>query len=691
MTRTGRERFRLGCLYIAVCLFFSVAAARLVHLQIVNAGKYRAIVDRQSSGRVKIPATRGVLYDRKGRTVASNVERASLYAYPRNKAQLHQVSRYLDSLFGYKPGTSLKKCGLRVNRFRWVRRRIADDLAQAVMAQAPRGLHLRMETQRAYPFGLIGKQILGFTDIDNRGMSGIELGLDSMLSGDPGYADYRRDGLANTYRVNETALIPPVPGRTLVLTVDFGLQEIVERELQKGVEEFHARTGMAVMVDCYSGEILSMAHYDPTEKHRDRPVKLRTTSDLFEPGSSFKAITTAAILDAGLAGFSDTVFCEEGKWRLGRRTLHDDKEHGWLTFREIFELSSNIGIGKHALELGGEELHNATRRFGFGAKTGIPIPSEAAGSVAVPNRWSEYMTAALAMGHGISVTSLQMAMAFATVANGGQLLRPRLIYGMVDTRHRLSQRYECERIERVMTTASADTLRAWMRGVVQRGTAEAVQSSIVSIAGKTGTAQIPNSERGGYYRNKFTASFGGFFPAERPQVAGIVVLIEPKPVHYGGWTAGPVFRRIAEKFVTADPDRFGSSERILAETDRATQRTVVLPDLVGSDMRFARSVAAAYGFRVRPDSARGEIGWQFPSPGSLMFQGDNVLVRCRRDDSALVMFDMAGLSVREASALLETVGISYSFYGNGRVVSQSIKPGKNVFPGEICRLTCRPM
>ena len=691
MKRTRQENVRLGIFFFLVCCFFAIVIARLIHLQILESSRYSEIVKRQSSGTVPIPASRGIIYDRNGKVVANNITRHSLYAYPRDASELNRVAAYVERLFDLKAGTARNRFGLAVKRFRWIKRMLDDDLAAKIAADAPAGLSLRKETQRDYPYGLIGKQVIGFADIDNHGKSGVELSCDSILTGKEGYADIHRDGLRNTYRVEEQALVKPEPGRSLVLTVDWDLQEIVEEELRRGVAEYNAKSGMAVFVDCTNGEVLAIAHYDPNEKNPGKPVKLRAVSDQFEPGSILKAFTAVGVIEEGLVNYDDSIFCEEGKWKVGRRTLHDDKELGWLRFREVMELSSNIGIAKYAIMQGGEGLLDVLRRFGLGEKTCVGLPGETSGQLIPPKRWSDYNIAALAMGHAVAVNAVQMANGFAAIGNGGNLYQPRLILGQVDHEGELICRSEPMVLRRVLSRTCADTLGSILRGVVERGTGEPVNSSVVSIAGKTGTAQIPNLEKGGYYWGKFLGSFAGFFPCEKPRVAGIVIMENPQPIHYGGWTAGPVFRRVAERYSILHPDVFTAPDRMLAETSTKFQNTCEVPDLVGHRVEQAMAMATERGLTLRCNEEEGTVVWQFPASDRLAFEGDEILVSVSTSAGAdITMADLRGLSIREASAFLGKFGIDFLIRGNGQVVKQSIRPGETVARGEQCRLECKP-
>ncbi len=686
------QRVRLGVFWLLVCLFFVAVTARLVHLQVFKHSEYRSIVDRQSRTRVSIPAARGMIYDRNGEVVVDNIVASSLYAYPTNRRELGEVASYIEDRFGLRRGSAIATYGLKPGRFRWIRRHLDDDLAARIAETAPPGLHLRRESERSYPFGLIGKQILGFTDIDNIGQAGLELAYDSLLAGRPGQADVRRSATAQTYRVKEQALIRPEPGQSLVLTVDWRLQEIVEQEIKAAVVEHKAKSAQAVFVDCHNGDVLAVAYFDPGERCPDKPMRLRPVTDQFEPGSTFKVVTAAGLLEAELIDWEDTVFCEDGYWQMGRKRLRDDKKHGWLDFRRVMELSSNIGMAKFALRLGGEQLYETSRRFGMGQKMRLGMPGEARGRLAYPSRWSDYNVAALAMGHSVAASSLQMTMSFAAIANGGELLRPNLLLGHVDGNGFVRELDRRELIATVMHRESADSLQSILKGVVDSGTATLVKSPVVSIAGKTGTAEIPDPENGGYRKNAFIGSFAGFFPADRPMIAGLVMLEEPHPVHYGGWTAGPAFRKIAERYTALHPDLFSVPERALARGDFDFDNTVRVPDLVGRHIDQARSLAEGRGLVLTASGEEGHVTWQYPPADRLAFAGDRLVavVSEATDEDGPCMVDLTGLSVRQATALLTQLGLGCRISGAGRVVRQSIRPGKEVKFGTVCRLECRP-
>lgn len=690
MNRTKLERVRLGIILVYVIVFFLTALARLIHLQIILGPEYSRMVDRQSSGKVPIPAVRGFVYDRNGKLVANNVYASSLYANPADKEELWAVSGYLEKLYRLPVGGAVKKYGLVVNKFRWIDRTISDRLADKISESAPVGLYLRQETQRKYPYGQVGRQVLGFTDVDNLGSAGIELAFDSILGGEKGWADIRRDGLRNTFRVKEQALVKPVPGKSLVLTIDWRFQEIVEKELRAAVEKYNAKSGMAAFVDCHNGEVLSIAHFDPEEKNPDKPIKLRAVTDQFEPGSSFKIYSAAALLDAETVDFDDTVYCENGQWEIGRRILHDSEKHGWLNFRGIFELSSNIGLAKEAITIGGQAIYEEAKNFGLGRKTGVGLPGESPGAIARPAAWSDFNVATLSIGHGVAVNTLQLAMGAATIANGGTLFKPQIVAGFVDDKGQVAERTTPIEVGQPLKESSADSLRTFMRGVVERGTAEQANSKVVTLAGKTGTAQMVNFETGGYYFGKHMASFVGFFPYEKPLIAGAVVLENPKPVYYGGWTAAPAFQNIAERYSVINPDLFADQNRIVKEQSDHMAKTVVVPNFIGRDIGLAAVMSSDKKLELRSDSREGMVVWQYPPADRLIIEGDVILVSVESvvQRQSKTVANLTGLPIRQASAYLSHLGIKFKVEGYGEVVSQSLVPGDEIKSEVVCRLFC---
>lgn len=696
------EKARLGFWLVIFGLTWCVIVGRLWSIQVVSGDTYAQMVARQATDKIPLPAERGIIYDRRGKEVAVNVIRHSLWVYPQTDKEKADVGAYLDELLGYKSGTSLEKYDIHTKRFRWIKRGVSDKLARRVIKGAEAAVFIRQERGREYPYGLIGKQILGYTDTDNKGISGLEAKYNERLSGRDGVADIRRDGFRNAYQVKERPLSQPQPGGSLILTIDWMFQEIVEEELMRAVENYHALSGDAVFVDCSTGELLAVAHFDPQDQRRERPTKLPPVTDSFEPGSIYKIITASAILDEAIAGPSRVIDCEGGAWRVGRRTLHDDKEHGEMTFHDIMAFSSNIGVAKLAIELGGEKLVNASRRFGIGQKTRVDFPGEQRGTIHTDSRWSDYNVSALSIGHSVAVTPLQMALAMAAIANGGSLYRPRFVRGVVGSDGIRSELREPEKVAQALSETSAVFLRRMLKSVVDTGTAIKARSTTLSLAGKTGTAEIPRENGKGYYKNKFNASFVGYFPSDSPLIAGIVVLHRPEPVHYGGHTSAPAFRIMAERYAQANPGRFSSLHQNLDINLDTRSNLTEAPRLIGFTGWAARRTATRKGFTLKGMIDDGDVVWQYPAAGDPIRPGEtivaltNSMLRKVRKGSlqttdgaaSHVAPDLVGLTTRQASLLLAQLHIPFDLNGSGRIIRQRPEAGRIMQRGEVAYLNC---
>ncbi len=690
------ERKRLALSMAVIVLVWGVFVVRLWTIQITNGEQYAKEARRQSTGRVEIPAQRGVMYDRFGKEVAVNVIRYSVYVHPKSTKEALSVGKYFDRLFKKKSGSTKKKHNIKSGKFSWVSRGLSDENVRRIRDDAQPGVYIRKEQGRKYPFGIVGKQIIGFTDIDNNGISGIESRFDSTLRGAVGLAVGRKDGHSNYYQVDEKAQTPSIAGKSIALTIDWDFQEIVEQELRSATEQYKAKSAIAVFLDCNTGEILATAHYDPTEKHPERPVKLRSITDSFEPGSIYKVITAAAILDENIAPVDTVIDCEDGRWLCGRRYLNDDEEHGEMTFHDIITFSSNIGVAKLAIALGGEKLASASQRFGIGEKTMVEFPGEQSGKLHTDMKWSDYNVAALSIGHSVATTPLQMALMMGAVANGGTLYRPRLIRGVIGANGEVRDFTEPEELWRVMKPGSVASLQAMLKNVVDSGTAQKVQSEIVSIAGKTGTAEVPRLDGKGYLKNKFNASFAGYFPADSPLVAGIVLLLQPEPIHYGGLTSGPTFRRIAEQYVLSNPAKFGpASHRLTLEKGNSAyaKKSIKAPKFMGLTPQAAINKGKGLQVAVKGDCYVGNVRWQYPAAGSPIEPGSVIAIQTQdpllKGAKEFRAPDVIGMSARQASLLLTRLNVPFALDGVGKILSQKPASGSIMRTGGILTLRCQ--
>lgn len=415
--------------------------------------------------------------------------------------------------------------------------------------------------QRVYPCGQLAAHVLGFTGKDGRGLEGIEYLYDSLLSGKSRRVAAGRDARGKKFYLLEEPWRPEeMDGRELVLTLDEAIQHIVEKELAAQMERSRARGGIAIAMEPFSGEVLAMAvrpGFDPLRyQEGDRQIwRNRAIADSFEPGSTFKAVVLSAALQEGLASPEEQIYCEEGTLALGTgiAAIHDPHPHGWLSLEDVFAYSSNIGTVKVARRLGKALLHRYIRLFGFGSRTGIELPGEARGLVRSLEGWSRVSLEAIAIGQEIGVTPIQLVTAYAAIANGGSLLKPRIVRTL-GPQNRLKRAV----IRRILSPESSRKATEIPIQVVAHGTG--IQASLegFEVAGKTGTAQKFDPQRKGYSPGKYLSSFIGFVPARKPRIVLLVVIDEPRGEVRGGVVAAPVFREIARQ-VLRYLDRTGIS------------------------------------------------------------------------------------------------------------------------------------
>lgn len=531
--------------------WIAAIAGRLYHLQVARHEHYVAKATRQQQRVIKLDPPRGTIYDARGRELAVSVQVDSAFAVPSEvrdpRAAAAAVARVV-------PGVDARKLVLDLSRdrdFIWVARKLDPPVADALRALKIEGIHFLQESKRYYPMRELAAQVLGYVGTDNHGLAGLEALYDEQVAGKPGMRTVLRDASGKMVVAPGLSFAEAEPGQDLHLTLDAAVQHIVERELERAVTERGASRGMAVFLDPRTGGVLAMASYpgfDPNEfgRYSSARWRNRTIMDVYEPGSTFKIITAAAALGSGLVKASDVFDCEMGGTVVYGKRIRDHKPFGALTFAQVLEKSSNVGVIKAALILGDQRLYSAIRGFGFGRPTGIDLPGEGSGIVHPMERWGMRGKAYIAFGQGISVTPLQLAAAVAAVANDGVLLKPHVVAatgggGVVQAKHAGPPV-----AGRPIDMATARELQRLLEGVVQVGTGKGAGVPGYRVGGKTGTAQIP--VRGGYSRSGYLPSFVGFAPVEQPVMVGVVAIAEPQGFAYhGGQVAAPVFGAIARQ------------------------------------------------------------------------------------------------------------------------------------------------
>jgi cell division protein FtsI (penicillin-binding protein 3) len=647
-------RARIALLGVCVTLVAMLVIVRAFHIQIASGDRLREMAEDQYLRHLRVSPRRGAIYDRHGAELAVSVDVDSVYANPRRLKAMEQdprtVAKRIAKILDVDSDRLAKR--LAADRyFVWIERRVTPHEATRIRELDIPGVELTAEARRYYPNRHLAAHLVGFADIDGRGIEGIELAYEKQLRGSDRRVEAIRDRRGHVVFADGMEDDRTIQGQSVVLTIDKAIQHIAERELALGVRTFEARGGSVVVMDPSTGEILALANYPPfnpnePSRHIAAHRRNRAVVDRFEPGSTVKPFTMAVALAAGAVKPNQSINCENGVTRMGGRLLHDAHPYEWLTPTQILAYSSNIGIAKIALDLGKKALYRGFRRFGFGEPTGLGVPGETAGILRHYRRWYEIDTAAVSFGQGMSVTNVQLAAAMSAIANGGRLMQPMLVRRMTDG-HGATVEENKPRVRRQVVPRRVAKLVGQMLTAVTEPGGTAIEAAVDGylVAGKTGTAQKADYVHGGYAKDKWLASFIGFAPAERPAVVISVVIDEPVIAHYGGTVAGPVFRRIAEVTLRhmgiAPAGRQAvlakkKEQRIaVAEAEPAPEKEAVdkgesaVPDVRSLPLRQAVIALHAESL-VGQVQGSGVVVSQEPAPGKAVPHGSVVQVQLER-------------------------------------------------------------
>jgi cell division protein FtsI (penicillin-binding protein 3) len=522
---------------------------RVIQLQTHPHTRVAAQIDTQRS-RVSLHPRRGSLLDRRGRELAISHLASRLFVDPQIIEDPNTFSEAVGYRLGYDPAALERKLGPHAaGRYVVIDPRL-DGRRVAIMKEMHlRGLAVERFTVREYPQGAIAGQVIGFVGVDGQGLEGLERTLNSRLTGQAGRLSYLRDSRMRPLWVDRAGYRPPADGQPIVLSLDATIQLMAEERLQKACEEFKAQSGQMVVMDPRTGELLAMANYpffDPNRFGRSKPDawRNRCVTDVFEPGSTFKAFVWAAATEAGLAKPDEVIDTTDAGYYVTPkgRGLHDVHGHGKITWDEVLVQSSNIGMAIVGQRMEARRMHAAVRAFGFGSPTGSGLPGEVIGLVRPARQWNHYSITSVPIGQEVAVTALQLARGYSAIANGGHLVTPTI-------QVRRSGTDAVPIYERVLSTAVATHTRRVLRRVVTEGTGRRAGSTMYSIFGKTGTAQVADHVNGGYLEDQYVSSFVGGAPLDEPRVVVVCSIHRPDVsiAHHGGTVAGPAVRDVIEQ------------------------------------------------------------------------------------------------------------------------------------------------
>ncbi len=649
--RQRQLRLRRGLLLGSFALGALLVLARAFQLQALEGEKWaREALDQQRE-RVPLPARRGAIYDRDGVPLALTYETFRVSVAPRELRDRAATAERLVSALGLTRAEAQRYTNPR-RRWSVIPGRFTVDQRQA-LGDAP-GLYVDRELERFYPQGKVGRELIGVVTRDGRALGGIEQEFDEQLRGEPGYATMRRDAHGEVQAAPSLPVVAPKDGADVYLSIDFDMQEIADAALRSAVDSAGASGGDLVLLEPHTGEVLAAV-----SRRAGRAQSLGAITEPYEPGSTLKPFTAAALLDEHRVSPGDQVFAENGHWLTPEhRSINDSHPLQWVTLADVIRESSNIGIAKFSARLTHAEQYQYLRDFGFGTPTGVEFPAESGGRLRRPSQWSKLSSQSLAMGYEVSVTPLQLAAAYGAIANGGVLMEPHLLREVRLGSDRVLQRTEPRALRRVVDPSVARRLTEMLVAVVQDGTATSAGLENFQVAGKTGTAR--RTAGGRYAAGSYTASFAGFFPASDPQIVIFVKIDNPQGSYYGGTTAAPVTRETLQGILAArssaldgksllatrlpaartEPRRRSAPQASgptregtfvfqiqdgLPTPPPARPKPVDVPSLDGLPLRTAARRAHALGLRVRLEGS-GRVVRTEPEAGAGTTSGDTLLL-----------------------------------------------------------------
>ncbi|RLA95366.1 MAG: penicillin-binding protein [Deltaproteobacteria bacterium] len=630
-------RFRLIIIFFLFVFLLTVVAVRAYQLQILDQTKLVRIAEKQRKRTIKLRPSRGIIYDRKGNELAVSVEVDSVYAHPRQISEPLNAAKILSKILELDIKKLLKKLKS-PSPFVWIKRGISPSQADQIRNLSLSGIHFLKENKRFYPNSDIGGHLLGFVGVDGKGLEGLECKFNSYLAGWPQYLLVERDALGHEIISFDTLSLKHPRGQNLILTIDLTIQYILEKELQKSVQQAHAKGGMGIIMNPKTGEILGLAlqpSFNPNNFRASSPHiwRNRAVTDCFDPGSTFKVFLAAAAIEEGLVTPQEIIYCENGSYQIGKKVIHDIHKYKHLSFAEVIKYSSNIGAVKVSERMDAATFYRYIRGFGFGEKTGVDFPGESPGMLRPYQNWREIDKCSISFGQGISVTAIQLINGLCAIANGGCLMKPYIVKAIVNENGEYLKKNQPKVVRRVISEKTAKIVTELMKLVVSEdGTGKYAQVSGFEVAGKTGTAQKFDPTIHSFSNSKLISSFMGFVPANDPLLAILIVIDEPEGKGFGGAVAAPAFKAIAQQalsYLKVFPQtktfckpilkNNRLSEKPLEELFQASQQKQLfsnsIPDFTGLSIRRALQVAKEYNLTLHIEGTGRAIS-QKPEPGT---------------------------------------------------------------------------
>lgn len=698
-------------------MVFIVIFLKLINIQILNSDKYKLAAKKQYENKIVLTPSRGLVYDRNMNVLVSNSLQLGFAADPNMVENADSIATVFSKVFNKDKNEYLAKLTNKNVSFVYLERKVDIHDAKGLDSINVPGIIVLKEPKRIYNYNTLASQVLGFTSQDGKGLMGLEMSMDNELSGKDGFIVMQRDGKGQNKPSIEYPRKDPVNGNNIHLTLDINIQKIAEEELSNAIQRYKADHGKVVVMSVKTGEILGMCSFptfDPNNIKQEDTLgfKNRVITDMYEPGSTFKIVAASACLEEKLFDKNSIINTENGEFNIYGLTIKDEHKASTMTFQQVIEMSSNVGVAKLSMKLGSERFYKYARDYGFGISTGIELPGENKGLLKRPIDYTVTSLPYMGTGYEVNINALQIATAYNCIANHGMLLKPYILKKETMTDGSTIFENHPQNLRQVVSENTSKIMNILFEGVVERGTGTDARIEGMNVAGKTGTAQMYKNNE--YTSSAHTASFVGYFPAENPQILIAVILDDPKSGEfYGGKVSAPVFKAIAERIInfsgTLD---FSQPQYKAPEQDKqeivkyASGNYSLMPNLINLKVEDAKELLKELklNFEVIPSpqspvkkDVKGieVIESQYPEPNSKIVMDENTkikLVTIKRliDGNNLLMVpDVSSLSLRKAINILTTSGFNIEVNGFGEVVSQFPKAGSAQLPFSKVTIFCK--
>lgn len=689
---------RMFLVFGILLLIPAAITLQILRIQLKEGAPLRSLWNAQAIDVIAIPAQRGLILDRKGRELVGNTVSYTVALDPHfpgvSDDDIRRFVRELSKVGRMTSGEYMQRLRSAPPSSRYVvlERNLEAGAVEVLRELGLRAVILEEQYKRRYNYESLASHVIGYVNHELSGMSGLESSYDYYLRGSDGRRQVRRDrsGRIRAYVGAPRKL--PRQGYTVISTIDAQIQAIAEDELRKGVERGLAVRGSILIMDPKTGAVKAMASYpsfDPNMPSQSPPENRRNTviADLIEPGSTFKLVTAAAAVEEGRVSLDEWFDTGSGRRMISGQVMRDHEPLGKISFEEAIRKSSNIATSEVAGRIPSEIFYQYARNFGFGARTFIDLPGEAAGTLRKPYEWSAVTKPWMSIGYEVQITLIQLAQAYASFANNGVMMRPYVVDRVVDERGRTVHRNRPESVRRTLKTETIAALKPVFESVVSdSGTAGIARIDGFPMAGKTGTAQ---KFIDGRYRTRYLASFAGFFPADNPRYVCLVMIDEPRLSYYGGFIAGPVFRNVALRLIGLDDQlQMKPGGKKGGET---RSQWVVMPELRGMHRNEAAFLLASYNVSHRFNGAGSYVVGQSPQAGDQFLRSNPVSIELassiqsdttRISDRHAPVPDVRGMNVRKAVSWLHRYGFEVEIVGSGTIYAQFPAPGQQYRTGQ---------